>query len=122
MINENNANECRLMGFIKDKLPLQKNKKGFYFVEFFLRFLQPGSHKKKIFQTIRCICQGPQAIYFADKFHSGEKVNIVGELKSQCRCFEEGFYYETIVSVKKCYQACVNPSASLASLGEGFLG
>jgi len=118
----NSINECRLMGFIKDKLPLQKNNKGFYFVEFFLRFLQPGNHKKKSFQTIRCICQGPQAIYFAEKFNSGEKVNIVGELKSQCHCFEEGFYYETIVSVKKCYQGCINPKPSIDSLGSYSLG
>lgn len=46
----NSINECRLMGFIKDKLPPQKNNKGFYVVEFFLRFLQPGNHKKKVFK------------------------------------------------------------------------
>ena len=27
----NSINECRLMGFIKDKLPLQRSSKGFYY-------------------------------------------------------------------------------------------
>lgn len=98
-------NECQLVGSIKDKIFLQKNSKGFYFVEFFLKFLQPGNQKKKLFQTILCICNGPQAIYLAEKFDLGQRVSIVGELISKCRCLEDGFYYETTVSVKNCYPA-----------------